>query len=85
MNVTDRVIDDMSKRMSEEIDRQLLWGTFIKAGWTQVKISSETAMVNATAIKEWLLLNCQQRYQKNYSEFMFESRKDASMFILRWV
>jgi hypothetical protein len=85
MNVTDQIIDDMGKRMAEEMDRQVLWGMFVEIGWTRVTISNETAMVNATAIKEWLSLNCIGPYEKNYSEFIFENRKDASMFILRWV
>jgi len=85
MNVTDQVIDDMGKRMAEEIDREVLWGMLSSIGWTRVMISSETAMINATALKEWLTVNCQGAWEKNYSDFIFENQKDASMFILRWV
>ena len=85
MNVTDQVIDDMGKRMAEEIDREVLWGMLASIGWTRVMISSETAMINATALKEWLTVNCQGAWEKNYSDFIFENQKDASMFILRWV
>lgn len=85
MNVTDQIIDDMGKRMAEEIDREVLWGMLTSIGWTRVMISSETAMISATAIKEWLTVNCRGACEKNYSDFIFENQKDASMFILRWV
>jgi hypothetical protein len=78
------MIEKAGIEMSREIDREVLWSMLKEIGWTRVILSSETAMINATAIKEWLSFNCLGSYEKHYSDFIFENTKDASMFILRW-
>jgi hypothetical protein len=85
MNLEKEILDQAGKQMSNDIDREVLWSMLSSIGWTRVMISSETAMINATALKEWLTVNCQGAWEKNYSDFIFENQKDASMFILRWV
>jgi hypothetical protein len=84
MNIQEEIINRQATEMSREIDREVLWGMLEGIGWTRVIISSETAMLKATQIKNWLSLNCTGSYEKNRSDFIFEKDQDAVIFILKW-
>lgn len=84
MTLEEKLLDKAGKEMAREIDREVLWGMLEGIGWTRVVLSTETAMVNATQIKEWLAINCANPYEKYRSDFIFEDKKDAVNFILRW-
>jgi hypothetical protein len=78
------IMEAKAKEMSDDIDREILWGMLQGIGWTRVNLSSETAMTQATRISEWLIQNCQAPYEKHRSDFLFEDNRDATMFILKW-
>jgi hypothetical protein len=84
MNLEEEIANKMGVEMAREIDREVLWGMLVGIGWTRVVVSTETAMVKATQIKEWLEINCANPYEKHRSDFIFEDEKDAVNFILRW-
>ena len=81
MNITDKLIEDMGRRMAEEIDRKFLWDMFIETGWTQVTIRQNYNL----EINMWLVDNCKGHYEWHDRDFIFQNKKDATMFILRWV
>ena len=78
------MIEAKAKEMQYEIDREVLWGMLQGMGWTRVMLPNDTAMLNATLIKEWLLINCKQSHEHHRSDFLFEDVKDANWFKLRW-
>lgn len=84
MNIADEILEQAGKEMAREIDREVLWGMLQGMGWTRVTISSESSMVYATKIQEWLDVNCIEPYEKHRSDFIFENDKDAAFFILKW-
>jgi hypothetical protein len=84
MNIEEEIANRMGAEMAREIDREVLWSMLVSIGWTRVVVSAETAMINATLIKEWLKINCANPYEKHRSDFIFEDKKDAVNFILRW-
>jgi len=83
--IQDQIIEQVGQEMAREIDREVLWSMLVGIGWTRVVVPAETAMVNATQIKEWLEINCANPYEKHRSDFIFEDEKDATMFILKWL
>jgi hypothetical protein len=83
-NLEQEIIDQAGSRMAAEIDREILWGMLQGIGWTRVMLPNDTAMLNATLIKEWLSLNCKQSHERYRSDFIFEDAKDANWFKLRW-
>jgi hypothetical protein len=85
LNVTDKIIDDMGKRMAEEIDRQILWGMLSEIGWTWITLDRLQDNKHAIDITYWLEENCKGECKREGREFLFEFEKDASMFILKWV
>jgi hypothetical protein len=84
MTLEDEILNKAGNEMAREIDREVLWSMLVGIGWTRVVVPAETAMVNATLIKEWLEINCANPYEKHRSDFIFEDKKDAVNFILRW-
>jgi hypothetical protein len=85
MNIQEEILNNAGNEIAREIDREVLWSMLVGIGWTRVVVSAETAMVNATLIKEWLEINCANPYEKHRSDFIFEDEKDATMFILKWL
>jgi hypothetical protein len=84
MTLEEEIINKAGKAMANDIDREVLWGMLQGIGWTRVMLPNDTAMLNATLIKEWLSLNCKQSHERHRSDFIFEDVKDANWFKLRW-
>jgi len=84
MTLEEEMIEKAGAEMAREIDREVLWGMLQGIGWTRVMLPNNTAMLNATLIKEWLALNCKQSHERYRSDFIFEDVKDANWFKLRW-
>ena len=84
MTLEDEMLEQAGKAMANDIDREILWGMLQGLGWTRVMLPNDTAMLNATLIKEWLSINCKQPYERYLSDFIFEDVKDANWFKLRW-
>jgi hypothetical protein len=84
MTLEEEILERTGKAMANDIDREVLWGMLQGMGWTRVMLPNDTAMLNATLIKEWLSLNCKQAHERYRSDFLFESQKDANWFMLRW-
>ena len=85
MSLAEQMLDEKAEELKRDMDREVLWTMLKEIGWIRVMLSSETAMVNATAIKEWLEVNCKKSYEKHRQDFLFEDNKDAVNFILRWL
>lgn len=79
-----QVIEAKAKEMQQEIDREVLWGMLSKMGWIRVMLDRFTDNNHAIDITYWLEENCQGSYERNGRDFLFESTKDATMFILKW-
>jgi hypothetical protein len=79
------ILEAKAKEMQQEIDREVLWGMLQSIGWTQVMIDRLQDNKHAIDISHWLETNCTKAYERNGRDFLFESEKDATLFILRWV
>ena len=83
-NLQDQILTNISKKMQEEIDEQVLWSLLKDKGWTRVMLTRLTDNKHAIDITYWLEDNCKNSYERNGRDFMFESEKDAVNFILKW-
>lgn len=78
------VTEDLAKQMSDVIDFEVLADVVCRFGWTRFEIPRFIDNHHAVDIGYWLLDHCQGEYKRNGRTFLFESTKDATMFILRW-
>jgi hypothetical protein len=81
MTLEEEIAHKMSMQMQGEIDREILWGMLKSIGWTRVMIPGNYHL----GINTWLNDNCKGSYEWHSRDFIFENKKDASMFILRWL
>ena len=79
------MIEDKAKEMSDEIDREILWGMLEGMGWTRVMLPTLGDGKRAVDIITWLEDNCKSPYERSGRDFIFESSKDANWFKLRWL
>lgn len=77
--------EEAARAMAREIDREILWGMLVGIGWTRVMLDRLQDNKHAVDISYWLEENCKGAYERNGRDFLFESEKDATMFILKWV
>ncbi len=86
MNSTeqDQIITNIAKQMSDDIDKEVLWGMLVKGGWTRVVIPNLKSYESCVDLPVWLDTYCKEHYDRRGGEIIFESSKDANWFILRW-
>lgn len=97
MNITDKLLDNMAKRMADEIDREIIENItmeiLIEDGWTQTNLNpplSEYGMMKKpfedwySITAEWCHLYVQGEYKLLRGKWLFNDPRDATMFILRW-
>ena len=85
MNIQGVIMEEKSKELAREIDREVLWGMLTGMGWTRVMLSRLQDNKHAINITYWLEEHCQGAYERNGRDFLFEHSKDATMFTLKWM
>ena len=72
---------ECAKILQEEIDWEILSTLLVEKGWTKVEEISPSPMY---IVGKWVKDNIQGKYKVRGTTWLFESEKDATMFILRW-
>jgi hypothetical protein len=85
MNIQGVIMEEKSKELAVEIDREVLWGMLTHIGWTRVMLSRLQDNKHAIDISYWLEENCQGAYERNGRDFLFEHSRDAMLFTLKWM
>lgn len=80
-DLAEAYIEEAGKKMAQDIDREILWGMLEGIGWTRVMITQR----DDWAISVWLEENCEGAYEQYRTDYIFESKKDAAWFVLRWL
>lgn len=78
-------VENVTKEMQQEIDREILWKILLEIGWTRVMLDRLQDNKHAIDITHWLAENCQHPFERSGRDFIFENEQDATLFILRWV
>jgi hypothetical protein len=78
------IIEAKAKQMSDEIDREVLWGMLEGMGWTRVMLPKLIDNNHAIDITYWLEETCKHGVERSGRDFLFEDSKDANWFKLRW-
>ena len=79
-----QMLDDMGKRMSEEIDFEILCGMLCQMGWTKIVLSPMTSETS-DAIDLWVHKNVKNSHETMGLVWIFENEKDANWFKIRWL
>ena len=84
-SIEQEIADKMGNEMAREIDREVLWGMLEGIGWTRLMLDRLQDNKHAIDISYWLEEHCQGAYERNGRDFIFENKKDATLFILTWM
>jgi hypothetical protein len=84
-NDIDRIINNLSEEIANDIDREVLWGMLKDIGWHRVMVSRDTDNKHAVDITIWLKNNVKNPYERRGRDFIFSAEKDAVKFILTWL
>jgi hypothetical protein len=84
MNIQEEMIEFKAKQLSDEIDREILWGMLQGIGWIRIMLPRLIDNDHAVDITHWLALNCKNSFERNGRDFIFENERDANWFVLRW-
>lgn len=85
MNLEEEIANTLSKEISREIDKEILWGMLQGIGWVRVTLPSFVDNRHAVDITYWLEENCKSNFERTGSDFLFENGEDAVIFTLRWM
>lgn len=82
-SIEHQVITEASKRLSDQIDFEVLCGMLCELGWTKVVLSPMTWEESA-AIDLWVMKNVKHPHENMGLVWVFENSQDANWFILKW-
>ena len=85
MNIEEEIVNTLSNEISQEIDKEILWGMLQGIGWIRVTLPSFRSNEHAVDISYWIDENCKGKVNRSGSDFLFERGEDAVIFTLRWM
>jgi hypothetical protein len=83
-DLQEQMLNDAAKRMSDEIDFEILAGMLCELGWTRVVLSPMTRETG-DAIDLWVHGNIKNSHETMGLVWLFENEKDANWFKIRWL
>lgn len=83
-DLQEQLIDDAAKRLSNEIDFEILCGMLCELGWTKV-VLFPMSWENGVLIDQWVETNIKSNFETMGLVWIFEDSKDANWFKLRWL
>jgi hypothetical protein len=81
MNISEEIVNQVANQMAKDIDSLVLMSAL---GWTSVKLNGFRNNKEAVDITLWLEQNCTGEWKNLSTRYIFEKKKDAEWFILRW-
>ena len=81
MNISEEIVNQVADQMAKDIDSLVLMSAL---GWTSVKLNGFRNNKEAVDITLWLEQNCTGEWKNLSTRYIFEKKKDAEWFILRW-
>lgn len=78
------MMDRIGKEIAKEIDEGIMSNILTETGWTPVEYYFKNN-TEAVDINKWLNETCTSDWYRLGSDYVFEDKKDAEWFILRWI
>jgi hypothetical protein len=79
------IAGEMSRAITEEIDREIMLDMLVATGWTKVELERLKDRYESIDIELWIDENCTGKHTKLGRTFVFEKKQDAEWFILKWL
>ena len=83
-SLEDEIITKMGKRMSDEIDFEILTGMLCQLGWRKIILSPMTTE-DSNEVDIWTARHVKGHFETMGLVWVFEQEEDANWFALRWL
>jgi hypothetical protein len=83
-SIQDKIIRDASEKLRNTIDYNLLATMLVDAGWTRIDVEYKPPTHTWIEMKTWAEENCPKEHQEHMGIWLFKSKKDATIFSLKW-
>ena len=84
-DIVDDILTKMADDVSKEIDFNCLAESLISCGWSNVDLPPFDSRYKVNDIVDWVYHHCDGEFENFGVRFIFEDKKDAVNFILRWM
>lgn len=81
----EQIVAEAAKKMSEEIDAQILRGLYSEIGWHEVVLSWIMTHEQSQEVDAWVAKKTKGEYWNRGLVWMFENEMDAMWFKMRWM
>ena len=85
MGLREDILDDISKKISDDMDWHIVADCLVEAGWINVKLKRFYNNEEAIDINTWLEENCTGEWKNLSTRYIFKKKQDAEWFVLRWL
>ena len=83
-SLEDEIVNNMSQRLCNEIDFEILTGMLCEIGWRKIILRPMT-MEDSFAVDEWTKEHVKGNFETMGLVWVFERNEDANWFALRWL
>ena len=80
-NILDKLTDDLGK----EIDFNIMAEELSRCGWSNVDLPPFDSRYKVNDIVDWAYHHCDGEFKNFGVRFIFEDKKDATLFALKWL
>lgn len=82
-SIEDEMLDRIGKEIARDIDEGIMSDILIESGWTPVNFQFNSNE-QAVDITDWLNETCESKWRRFGGNYLFEDKKEAEWFTLRW-
>jgi hypothetical protein len=84
-DIVDDILTKMADDVSKEIDFNCLAESLISCGWSNVDLPPFDILYKVNDIVDWAYHHCNGEFKNFGVRFIFEDKKDATLFALKWL
>ena len=84
MKFQENLIEEIAKKMQEEIDCQLMFNLLVESGWTKIILPNKYLPTLGEDLHKWREENLKGAWKAHNNIWIFEKSEDAVIFSLRW-
>lgn len=83
-NLQEEIINEAGKRLSDEIDFEILCSMLKELGWRKI-VLRPMSWEDGYAVDEWTAKHIKGNFETMGLVWIFEHEEDANWFALRWL
>jgi hypothetical protein len=84
-DIVEDILDKLTDDLAKEIDFNVLLESLISCGWSTVELPPFDSRYKTSDVLDWVYHHCDGEFENLGVRFIFEDKKDATLFALKWL